>query len=182
MNTATNTVDWINYGDVVRRTQHISDGLLVQFGLQPRQSFIGIYSINCMEYTLIEYACYRHSLVIVPIYDTLGPNIASFIANQTELTIIACDNIERLDRILEQSKQFHHLKHLIWMKSDKKITMEMRKKGTCATFMQMECLNMHNIICFFFHFQVMDKGFQLHILADIEKIGSSNPIADDHVS
>ncbi|KAH9491084.1 hypothetical protein DERF_015820 [Dermatophagoides farinae] len=151
MNTATNTVDWINYD--VRK--HISDGLLVQFGLQPRQSFIGIYSINCMEYTLIEYACYRHSLVIVPIYDTLGPNIASFIANQTELTIIACDNIERLDRILEQSKQFHHLKHLIWMKSDKKITMEMRKK-------------------------VMDKGFQLHILADIEKIGSSNPIADDH--
>ncbi|OTF79785.1 hypothetical protein BLA29_008408 [Euroglyphus maynei] len=129
MNTATNTVEWINYSDVLKRTKYIADGLLVQFGLQSRQSFIGIYSINCMEYTLIEYACYRHSLMIVPIYDTLGSNIASFIANQTELTTIAIDNMERLDRIIDQYEQFHQLKHLIWLKNDEQITKEIRNKG-----------------------------------------------------
>ncbi|KAH9413468.1 hypothetical protein DERP_007945, partial [Dermatophagoides pteronyssinus] len=155
-NTETKTIDWFNYCDVMQRMKLIADGIIKLFNLKPKKSLLGIYSINCMEYTLIEYACYKHSLVIVPIYDTLGTNIASFIANQAELTTIACDTIERLDRILEQAQLFHHLKYLIWLKTnDQQITIEIRNK-------------------------VMEKGFQLYTLKEIETTGADNPIHDDN--
>jgi len=43
---------------------------------------IGIYLVNSPEYVVAEYGAYCHSLVVVPIYDTLGPNACAYIANQ----------------------------------------------------------------------------------------------------
>lgn len=52
-------------------------------GLQPgEQTYVGIYATNCVEYVIAEYACYNHSIVVVPLYDTLGPNACRYIINQ----------------------------------------------------------------------------------------------------
>lgn len=45
--------------------------------------FTGIYAQNCPEWILTEQAAYCYSMVIVPLYDTLGANACAFIVNQS---------------------------------------------------------------------------------------------------
>lgn len=45
--------------------------------------FSGIYSQNCPEWIMTEQAAYCYSMVIVPLYDTLGANACAFIVNQS---------------------------------------------------------------------------------------------------
>lgn len=46
--------------------------------------FPGIYSQNCPEWVMTEQAAYCYSMVIVPLYDTLGANACAFIVNQSK--------------------------------------------------------------------------------------------------
>ncbi len=62
--------------------QHFGDGLVGSLQQRPKASIIGMYSINRMEYSIVEYGCYWHSMIIAPIYNTLGPDVCTFIANQ----------------------------------------------------------------------------------------------------
>ena len=127
-NRQTNTVDWITYEEVLARSKHFADGLL-QLGLKSKnQSSLGIYSANCPEYVIAEYGSYRHSIIVVPIYDTLGTNVASFISNQAELTCITCDKVDRIDRIIEQANKFTTLKHIVLMNSHL-VSDQLRAKG-----------------------------------------------------
>lgn len=73
-------MDWISFETVLRRSKQFADGLL-QLGLGPKSTF-GIYSMNSSEYTLAEYSCYRHSIIVIPIYETLGSNVCAFISKQ----------------------------------------------------------------------------------------------------
>lgn len=104
-----------------------ADGLL-KLGLKPHSSRLGIYSTNSPEYIIAEYGSYHHSIVVVPIYDTLGTNVASFIANQAALEVVTVDKIERIETIVEQASTFTTLKHLVLMNSSL-ITEELREKG-----------------------------------------------------
>lgn len=75
-------MDWLSYAQVLDRIQHFGDGLL-QIGLKSeKKSFLGIYATNCVEYVIAEYSCYRHSIAVVPLYDTLGPKACRFVINQ----------------------------------------------------------------------------------------------------
>lgn len=51
--------------------------------IQTRFVFSGIYSQNCPEWVMTEQAAYCYSMVIVPLYDTLGANACAFIVNQS---------------------------------------------------------------------------------------------------
>ena len=126
-NRATNSVDYLSYGTVLKRQKAFADGLL-QLGLKPHSSKVGIYSANSPEYVLAEYGAYRHSLVVVPIYDTLGTNVASFIANQAQLSVVAVDKLERVEKVVEQATAFTSLRHLVLMNSGL-INEEIRAKG-----------------------------------------------------
>lgn len=54
-------------------------------GLNPGpETFVGIYAQNCPEWILTEQGLYCQSMVIVPLYDTLGPEACNFIINQGE--------------------------------------------------------------------------------------------------
>lgn len=56
---------------------------MVEIGLKPgTTTMIGIYAINCPEWILSEQASYCYSMVIVPLYDTLGADACSFIIKQ----------------------------------------------------------------------------------------------------
>lgn len=85
---STKSVSWWSYKTVMERVAHFGDGLYHLLGgvemLAGRSepACIGIYSVNVPEYIIAEYGCYWHSLVVVPIYDTLGPNACSYISNQ----------------------------------------------------------------------------------------------------
>lgn len=134
VNIETKSIQWLTYGDVLKRSKYLADGLL-RLGLEPRKNLVGIFSKNCPEFTLIEYGCYRHSIIVVPIYDTLGPDIASFIANQTNLSCIACDHIDRIRNIIDQKDQFKTLKHLVLLKNNQeKALEEIRDKGNLINY------------------------------------------------
>jgi long-chain acyl-CoA synthetase len=52
--------------------------------------FLGIYSKNREEWIMSELAGISQGVTTVPLYDTLGPDAAEFVINQTELATIAC--------------------------------------------------------------------------------------------
>lgn len=81
-------VIYSNYATVYERIKNFGNGLysLLNGTRQSQQQLlpqtVAIYSGNCSEFIVAEYGCYYHSFVVVPVYDTLGPNICSFIVNQ----------------------------------------------------------------------------------------------------
>jgi long-chain acyl-CoA synthetase len=62
--------------------------------------FMGIYAKNREEWATLAIACSLNSVVIIPFYDTLGPDTVEFVCNQTELTSVSCAG-SCLDKLLK---------------------------------------------------------------------------------
>lgn len=45
---------------------------------------VAFYAQNSAQWFIAALACARHSMVIVPLYDTLGPDSAAYIISQTD--------------------------------------------------------------------------------------------------
>jgi len=75
---------------------------------------IGIYSKNRMEWFIAYLAASIQSYVIVPIYDTLGPDAVKYIANHADLSYIVCSG-ENYDKLLESAPDCPHLKIVVLM-------------------------------------------------------------------
>ncbi|XP_037972820.1 long-chain-fatty-acid--CoA ligase 5 isoform X2 [Plutella xylostella] len=94
---------WQNYNETLLRAKNFGSGLIC-LGLHPGQNtFIGIYSQNCPEWIMTEQAAYCYSMVIVPLYDTLGANACAFIVNQTEMSVVVCEDDKKANLLLDQS-------------------------------------------------------------------------------
>lgn len=52
--------------------------------LLDNETRIGVYARNSPEWFISALACVRLSMVVVPLYDTLGADAAAFIIRQTE--------------------------------------------------------------------------------------------------
>lgn len=48
--------------------------------------FVGIFSKNRPEWTIVDVGCVMYNIVTVPIYDTLGDENISFVLNHSNLT------------------------------------------------------------------------------------------------
>lgn len=81
--------EWATYDDVKIRMEHIASGLK-RVGRMKRQDMVGVFSKNQLEWCLVGHACDRMSYVLVPLYDTLGPDAVPFIVNHTELRVLFC--------------------------------------------------------------------------------------------
>ncbi|XP_035443727.1 long-chain-fatty-acid--CoA ligase 5 isoform X1 [Spodoptera frugiperda] len=94
---------WQTYNETLLRAKNFGSGLICQ-GLVPGQNtFVGIYSQNCPEWVMTEQAAYCYSMVIVPLYDTLGANACAFIVNQTEMSVVICEDDKKANLLLDQS-------------------------------------------------------------------------------
>ena len=70
---------------VLDRAQRFGSGLILE-GAEPNPGqFIGIFSQNCIEWKVAEQACNSFSMVVVTLYDTLGPEAIQHIVNQCKL-------------------------------------------------------------------------------------------------
>ena len=55
-------------------------------GLSPGvHTMVGVYSRNCPEWVITEQGAYTHSMVLVPLYDSLGPDARSYVISQCEM-------------------------------------------------------------------------------------------------
>lgn len=62
---------------------------LLQLGVPPK-SMLGLYSVNCKEWVLLDAAAHAYNMVSVPLYDTLGPDAVEYISNHAELAAVGC--------------------------------------------------------------------------------------------
>ncbi|XP_013395507.1 long-chain-fatty-acid--CoA ligase 1 isoform X1 [Lingula anatina] len=107
------TYEWMSYGEVYERAKNFGCGLITK-GMKPcTDSFLGIFSHNMPEWVIAEQACNMFSMVVVPLYDTLGPEACTFIINQTQMPTVVCDNSERTKALLDQIGNTPSLKCIV---------------------------------------------------------------------
>ncbi|XP_071808946.1 long-chain-fatty-acid--CoA ligase 5-like [Asterias amurensis] len=137
---------WITYEQVYARAMNFGSGL-IQKGLSAgNDTYIGIYCMNRVEWVLTEQGCSMYSMVVVPLYDTLGPEVCQHIVNQVEISLVVCDTSKRAEILLDQAASMPGLKQIVIMEE---ATEEMKMKATS-----------HNI--------------ELLQFADVEELGANN--------
>lgn len=93
----------MNFNEALLRAKNFGSGLIA-LGLRPGPStFVGIYSQNRPEWILFEQGCYCYSLVVVPLYDTLGPDACAFIIDQTEISVVVVEDDKKVNLILDKA-------------------------------------------------------------------------------
>uniref|UniRef100_A0A4W3HKN6 Long-chain-fatty-acid--CoA ligase n=1 Tax=Callorhinchus milii TaxID=7868 RepID=A0A4W3HKN6_CALMI len=72
---------------------------------------------ECLFWIIAELACYTYSMVIVPLYDTLGPEAIRYIINTAEISTVICDNEEKAKILLKnvEKKETPGMKIIILM-------------------------------------------------------------------
>eukprot|EP01126_Amoeba_proteus_P025835 TRINITY_DN2567_c0_g1_i3.p1 TRINITY_DN2567_c0_g1~~TRINITY_DN2567_c0_g1_i3.p1 ORF type:complete len:649 (+),score=133.27 TRINITY_DN2567_c0_g1_i3:84-2030(+) len=105
--------EWLSYLEVRSRSLAFGSGL-AGMGLQPHEDKIGIFSVNRIEWAFTEQACNAYSFILVPLYETLGPDAVVFIINQAELATVVCSG-DKVEKLLEQCKHTPTLRRIVSM-------------------------------------------------------------------
>lgn len=97
---------YMSYSECLARVEAVAAGLdtlkLVERNDQGL-ILIGLYMKNCVEWVLGEHAVYCLGGATVPFYDTLGPDVVTFILNQTNAKSVICCR-EQVARLAETKK------------------------------------------------------------------------------
>ncbi|NXF39725.1 ACSL1 ligase, partial [Nyctibius bracteatus] len=92
--------EWISYKEVSDRAECVGSALLHR-GFKPSHTqYIGIFSQNRPEWVIIEQGCYAFSMVVVPLYDTLGAEAITYIVNKADLSLVFCDKPDKAKLLL----------------------------------------------------------------------------------
>ncbi|NWU55170.1 ACSL1 ligase, partial [Dromas ardeola] len=92
--------EWISYKEVSDRAECVGSALLHR-GFKPSHvQYIGIFSQNRPEWVIIEQGCYAFSMVVVPLYDTLGIEAITYIVNKADLSLVFCDKPDKAKLLL----------------------------------------------------------------------------------
>ncbi|TMW67698.1 hypothetical protein Poli38472_011318 [Pythium oligandrum] len=103
--------EFLTYQQVFDRVEAVAAGLTKFAGVK-RQEMVGIFSKNRLEWCVSAHACDRMAYVLVPLYDTLGPEAVPYIVNQTELTTLLCAG-ELLTKVLSLKEKCPTLKNIV---------------------------------------------------------------------
>lgn len=108
---------WLTYQQIEDAATVFGAGL-VQLGIETGQkSFVGVFSQNCVEWVVTEQSCNCYSRILVPLYDTLGPEAITYIMNQTCMTVVVCDP-NKIEVLTQQCSKFPSLKTIVKMRED----------------------------------------------------------------
>lgn len=103
-----NHFEWQTYEQVAQRVDNLGSGLkhvLQQIGeSRPKQVPIGIWSVNRPEWHLVDWACAAHSLFVVALYDSLGPDTVEYVVNHAEIQVVVCTKEHVVDLLKLRSK------------------------------------------------------------------------------
>ncbi|XP_032482714.1 long-chain-fatty-acid--CoA ligase 6 isoform X8 [Phocoena sinus] len=108
---------WLSYQEVADRAEFLGSGLL-QHNCKPcTDQFIGIFAQNRPEWIITELACYTYSMVVVPLYDTLGPGAVCYIIDTADISTVIVDKPQKAVVLLEhvERKETPGLKLIILM-------------------------------------------------------------------
>ncbi|KAK9237496.1 eukaryotic long-chain fatty acid CoA synthetase (LC-FACS) [Lipomyces kononenkoae] len=110
---------WQSYRSVAERRTNLGSGLCylndaVVKNPTTEQYAIALFSPNRPEWILTDLACHAYNLIVVPLYDNLGPNSSEFILNSVEAPILVA-SLSKIPKILSLADQLPNLKILISM-------------------------------------------------------------------
>ena len=90
---------------------------MLHHGIEPG-SHIGIYSVNCVEWSITDHACHAYSMIPVPLYDTLGPDSVQYICAHAEVSAVFCSH-KVLDNLLSSIQELKKIRLVVVFGSDK---------------------------------------------------------------
>ncbi|CAH0564044.1 unnamed protein product [Brassicogethes aeneus] len=94
---------WLNFNEALLRAKNLGSGLVSQGFTPGTNTIIGVYSQNCPEWILTEQALYCYSMVLVPLYDTLGPDACAFIIKQADINVVFVEDDAKCNLLMEKS-------------------------------------------------------------------------------
>eukprot|EP00794_Sanderia_malayensis_P020230 gene20230-22206_t len=80
---------WATYDEIFTKARYLGSALC-ELGI-PKKGLIGICAVNRSEWVIVDQGAMMFSMVLVPIYNTLGKEGLQFIIEETEMGIIFCD-------------------------------------------------------------------------------------------
>lgn len=107
---------WVSYEEAETMGTEIGSALIELGENYGQSTFIGIYAINSVEWMTTALACHFHSMIYVPLYDTLGEPAIVHIINQTSLKTVFVDKPENVLLLLKLAKQVPTLKRVVLTK------------------------------------------------------------------
>ncbi|XP_044517843.1 long-chain-fatty-acid--CoA ligase 6 isoform X2 [Gracilinanus agilis] len=121
---------WLSYREVADRAEFLGSGLLQHDCKPSSEQFIGVFAQNRPEWIISELACYTYSMVVVPLYDTLGPGAIRYIINTADIATVICDRPEKAILLLEhmERNEIPGLKFIILIEPLEKDLKERGKK------------------------------------------------------
>lgn len=140
---------WITYKEAVDRLTNVASGLLhlplCPLNKNDKMQKLGFFARNRLDWVICQQACHKAGIVVVPMYDTLGPDAAEYVVAQSELTTIVCGGKE-LDVVIAIRRKCPVLNFAIVLDP---ITPQQKKQSE-------------------------ELGLTILSLAHVEKIGSEN--------
>ncbi|XP_019856159.1 PREDICTED: long-chain-fatty-acid--CoA ligase 1-like [Amphimedon queenslandica] len=115
--TKTSPYQWLTYSEVEERFMNFGSGLSKIGVAAGQETFLGVYSSNCIEWTIIEQSCHAYSRIVVALYDTLGPEAVAHIINQAAIECIVCHS-SKVSGLISQVSNCPSLKKLITIGSE----------------------------------------------------------------
>ncbi|KAM4836660.1 long-chain-fatty-acid--CoA ligase 1 isoform 2-T3 [Thomomys bottae] len=111
--------EWLSYKQVAEMSECIGSALIQKGFKASSDQFIGIFSQNRPEWVITELACFTYSMVVVPLYDTLGAEAITYIVNKAELSVIFADKPDKARLLLDsvENKLTPGLKVIVVMDS-----------------------------------------------------------------
>lgn len=137
--------EWITYQQAHDKAQRIGSGLL-QLGIKS-DDFICILGNNRPEWTLVDLGCTMYSIVMAPLYETLGSESSAYIINQTECPLIFCEDEEKSKMLLSGADPLKSVKIIVLMKpttTDHKELKELKPHIKFVTLADVETLGENN--------------------------------------
>ncbi|XP_045406689.1 long-chain-fatty-acid--CoA ligase 6 [Lemur catta] len=92
---------WLSYQEVADRAEFLGSGLLQHNCKAGTDQFVGVFAQNRPEWIIAELACYTYSMVVVPLYDTLGPGAIRYIINTADISTVIVDKPQKAALLLE---------------------------------------------------------------------------------
>lgn len=136
----TSPYQWMSFNETLLKAKNFGSGLIT-LGVRPYE-LVGIYCQNRPEWILFEQGAYCYSLVVVPLYDTLGPDACAFIIRQTDMSTVIVEDDKKASLLLDKAPR--GLRRLITIKPIRSATIQRAK----------------------------NRGVDVHTFDEIEKLGA----------
>ncbi|CAB3401784.1 unnamed protein product [Caenorhabditis bovis] len=115
----TSDYEFYTYGEVHANAKRLAMSLVHEYGLTPgNETNVGIYARNSPQWLFSALACIEQSMVVVPLYDTLGAEAATFIVSQADISVVIVDKVAKAKNLINNAENMVTLKTILVIEAD----------------------------------------------------------------